>query len=138
MDSQYSPLAVPISVTQGMLGGISRTAVYELIRHGQLTKIRIGKRALVTTGSISALVDRLARAQVTDCDLLKGLGASDDALDIYGNDTRRRATVGAKLPHEQRANMGLNGAPPNDAPPGEASADRGGMAGDLHDRVRAV
>jgi hypothetical protein len=82
MDTQYPPLAVTISGTQDMLGGISRTAVYELIRRGQLTKIRIGKRVLVTTASISALVDRLARGQATDSDLFEGLGAADDALAI--------------------------------------------------------
>jgi hypothetical protein len=57
--SQPAPLAVPIPGTQNMLGGISRTSVYELVKSGQLQKIRIGKRSLITVSSIYALVDRL-------------------------------------------------------------------------------
>ena len=68
MDDQPPPLAVPIAGTQRMLGGISRTSVYELFKSGQLQKIRIGKRALVTVASINALVDRLAAAQEAEGD----------------------------------------------------------------------
>jgi hypothetical protein len=63
MDGQLAPLAVPIPGTQNMLGGISRTSVYELVKSGQLQKIRIGKRSLITVASIRDLVDRLTAAQ---------------------------------------------------------------------------
>jgi len=46
-----------------MLGGISRTSVYELVKSGQLQKIRIGKRSLMTVASINALVHRLTAAE---------------------------------------------------------------------------
>jgi hypothetical protein len=46
-----------------MLGGISRTAVYELARNGGLKKIRIGRRGLIVVASISALVTHLADTQ---------------------------------------------------------------------------
>ena len=60
MDGQpAAPLAVPIAETQHMLGRISRTSVYELVKSGQLTKIKIGRRGLITVSSIYALVDRL-------------------------------------------------------------------------------
>jgi len=60
MDGQpATPLAVPIAETQHTLGRISRTSVYELVKSGQLTKIKIGRRGLITVSSIYALVDRL-------------------------------------------------------------------------------
>jgi hypothetical protein len=66
MDGQLTPLAVPIPGAQYMLGGISRTAVYELARNGRLKKIRIGRRGLITVASIKALIDRLAETQAGD------------------------------------------------------------------------
>ena len=63
MDGQLAPLAVAIAETQRLLGGISRTSVYELVRDRQLKKIKIGRRGLITVASINALVDRLAEAQ---------------------------------------------------------------------------
>jgi hypothetical protein len=66
MDGQLTPLAVPIAEAQRMLGGISRTSVYELAKGGQLKKIRIGRRGLIIVASINALVDRLAETQPSD------------------------------------------------------------------------
>jgi hypothetical protein len=68
MDGRLAPLAVPIAETQRLLGGISRTSVYDLVRDGQLTKIKIGRRGLVTVASINALVDRLSEAQARDAE----------------------------------------------------------------------
>jgi hypothetical protein len=63
MNSQLTPLAVPIAEAQRMLGGISRTAVYELARNDRLKKIRIGRRGLIVVASINALVTHLADTQ---------------------------------------------------------------------------
>jgi helix-turn-helix protein len=68
MDWQLAPLAVPIVETQRLLGGISRTSVYELVKSGQLKKIKIGRRGLITVASLNALVDRLSEAQARDAE----------------------------------------------------------------------
>lgn len=41
------------------LGGISRTTLWELINRGELTRVKIGSRAFITTESIAAYVERL-------------------------------------------------------------------------------
>ncbi|MGC5248184.1 helix-turn-helix domain-containing protein [Gordonia sp. DT219] len=48
-----------IDETAEQLGGISRTTVYELVSAGELTKVKLGRRGLVTAESIAAYVDRL-------------------------------------------------------------------------------
>jgi predicted DNA-binding transcriptional regulator AlpA len=55
-------LLVPINDTRRLLGGLSRTTVYELIDRGELAKVKIGARAFVTGKSIAAYVDRLTQA----------------------------------------------------------------------------
>jgi excisionase family DNA binding protein len=40
------------------LGGISRTTVYELINSGQLHRVKIGSRALITSESLAAYLVR--------------------------------------------------------------------------------
>jgi excisionase family DNA binding protein len=42
--------------------GISRRAVYTLIDGGQLQRVKIGRRALVTADSLNAYVARLVEA----------------------------------------------------------------------------
>lgn len=39
--------------------GVSRTAIYELVKDGQLHLVKIGGRSLVATEEIDALVGRL-------------------------------------------------------------------------------
>ena len=51
---------VPIPDTCGVLGGIGRTKVYELINGGELTKVRIGARAFITRESLEGFLTRLA------------------------------------------------------------------------------
>lgn len=37
--------------------GLGKTSIYRLINEGALTRIRLGRRTLVTTASIKALID---------------------------------------------------------------------------------
>jgi hypothetical protein len=53
---------VPIPLTKHILGDISTTAVYELFKQGQLTKVNIGRRSFVTMDSITEYVERLKSA----------------------------------------------------------------------------
>lgn len=39
--------------------GISRSAVYELIEQGQLTKVKLGRTSLIPAADVRALVARL-------------------------------------------------------------------------------
>jgi hypothetical protein len=59
-------LLVPITPgpdgVSAALGGIGRTKIYDLIDHGQLVRVNIGRRAFVTAKSIAAYVDRLSEA----------------------------------------------------------------------------
>lgn len=56
------PSLIPIPAVQAELGGISRTTVYELIGNGELTKVNIGRRSLVTEESLTAYLTRLSAA----------------------------------------------------------------------------
>ncbi|MGH3633961.1 MAG: helix-turn-helix domain-containing protein [Mycobacterium sp.] len=44
--------------------GIGRTKLYELIDAREIEPVKIGRRALITTKSITAYVDRLSQAAV--------------------------------------------------------------------------
>jgi predicted DNA-binding transcriptional regulator AlpA len=55
-------LLVPIPNTCEVLGGISRTTVYELVNNRELVKVNIGRRGFITAESLAAYVDRLAEA----------------------------------------------------------------------------
>lgn len=62
-----TPLLQPIGQTaeegtRGILGGIARTRVYELINSGDLQAVKLGRRTLITRESIDALVERLKAA----------------------------------------------------------------------------
>lgn len=52
-------LLVPIEEAASAIGG-SRSMVYRLIESGDLGRVKIGRRALVTTESIHEYVARLA------------------------------------------------------------------------------
>lgn len=54
-------LLIPIPEVCTRLG-VSRTIVYDLINQGELVKVKIGARGLVTADSIAAYVDRLTAA----------------------------------------------------------------------------
>ena len=47
-----------IKDAQSELGGISRTTVYELIKSGELRRVKIGARALITSESLAAYLVR--------------------------------------------------------------------------------
>lgn len=55
-------ILVPIGDTQHCLGGLGRTTIYRLIESGELTRVNIGRRAFITSESISAFVARQASA----------------------------------------------------------------------------
>lgn len=53
------PLTVTVASARNALG-IGTTKIYELIADGQLRTIKIGRRTLIRTESIYALVEKLA------------------------------------------------------------------------------
>jgi hypothetical protein len=52
-------LLVPIPEAPRRLGGLGLTKTYELIKHGELVKVNIGRRGFVTSKSLEAYVNRL-------------------------------------------------------------------------------
>jgi excisionase family DNA binding protein len=55
-------LLVSFADSQGVLGGVSRTTIYELAKAGELTKVSIGRRGFITAESLAAYVNRLSEA----------------------------------------------------------------------------
>jgi len=55
-------LIVPIPEAQEYLGGISRSALYELIDGGFVKRINIGRRAFVVRESMDEYISSLAAA----------------------------------------------------------------------------
>ena len=55
-------LLVPVHPETTTMLGVGRSTVYNLIRSGELVRVNIGARALVTTESIRAYIDRLTAA----------------------------------------------------------------------------
>lgn len=49
---------VDIPTAQRLLGRISRREVTNMVRRGELKKIKIGRRAVITIDSINARIDR--------------------------------------------------------------------------------
>lgn len=49
----------PVPDAQKVLGGVSRSTIYNLVARGELEFVHIGRRALVTDESLRAFVDRL-------------------------------------------------------------------------------
>jgi excisionase family DNA binding protein len=56
------PVTITVEQTKRALS-VSHTTVYRLINSGQLETLKIGRRTLITTASIRALVDPSAVAQ---------------------------------------------------------------------------
>jgi hypothetical protein len=63
MDGAPNRLLVPYDEARCVvLGGISRTTLWELVKAGELTKVKIGTRGFITAKSLAAYVDRLTEA----------------------------------------------------------------------------
>lgn len=62
MAGENERLLVPYSEAMAMLGGISRTKTWELVRDGELVCVKIGARAFITAKSVADYVDRLTAA----------------------------------------------------------------------------
>jgi predicted DNA-binding transcriptional regulator AlpA len=56
----YSRLLMALPDAQEILGGTSRSTIYELIGRGELIKVNIGRRAFITSESIEKYVQRLS------------------------------------------------------------------------------
>jgi excisionase family DNA binding protein len=50
---------VPMPDTMRLLGDLGRTKLYELIKDGEITKVKIGSRSFVTAESLDAYLERL-------------------------------------------------------------------------------
>lgn len=59
---------VPIPDSCGVLGGIGRTKLYELINDGHLTRVRIGARAFITSESLESFLGELTNGAVSALD----------------------------------------------------------------------
>lgn len=51
------PLTVTVQKTRE-LTGLGSTKIFEMLASGQLTRVKVGRRTLITTESIRALIDR--------------------------------------------------------------------------------
>lgn len=60
MDNSDGQLLVPYNVARHQLGGIGRTTLYELVEHGELERVNIGRRGFITARSLAAYVNRLS------------------------------------------------------------------------------
>jgi excisionase family DNA binding protein len=56
-DSQMKPLAHQLS-RAAQITGISTSLLYELIKHGELAVVKIGRRTLIADDDLRALIDR--------------------------------------------------------------------------------
>ncbi len=56
----HTRLLVDIPTAQEMLGGISRSSLYGLVRAGKLHLVHVGRRAMLYSGELQRLVDELA------------------------------------------------------------------------------
>jgi excisionase family DNA binding protein len=50
---------IPIRDVADLLGGVSRSHVYELIGSGDLVAVHLGRRRMVVAASVVSYVDRL-------------------------------------------------------------------------------
>jgi excisionase family DNA binding protein len=50
---------VKIPACAEILGGVSRPTIYALIDSGEIVRVHLGRRALITRGSIDAYIERL-------------------------------------------------------------------------------
>ena len=51
------PLLWDIATTQRQLGGIARGSVDRLVRRGQLVRVKVGRRSLITRESVVRLIE---------------------------------------------------------------------------------
>jgi predicted DNA-binding transcriptional regulator AlpA len=52
---------VSIREARHLLGDIGHTTIYELIKRREITKVNIGRRGFITSGSLDAYIDRLSQ-----------------------------------------------------------------------------
>jgi len=57
--NEKQPRLVSITDAQAILGGISKPTVYSLVSRGELVKVKIGRRGLITTASLDAYIQRI-------------------------------------------------------------------------------
>jgi len=95
IEANEEALLVPVGQVSGLLGGLSRSSVYNLLDNGELERVKLGTRCFVTRSSIEALIERLrAEAAVRE-----------------RNRANRRKETKMRIAQEQ-ANT-CNGAPQN-------------------------
>jgi excisionase family DNA binding protein len=62
-DSDVHPLVYSIPRTMALLGGISRSSTYELVRRGELQAVKVGGRRMIVAASLDRLIaEQLAAA----------------------------------------------------------------------------
>lgn len=53
------PRLVSMPDSSKLLGGIGRTKLYELVRRGEVTRVKLGARSFITADSLANYLDRL-------------------------------------------------------------------------------
>ena len=64
IEANAEALLVPLGQVSGLLGGLSRSSVYNLLSNGDLERVKLGTRCFVTRSSIEALIERLREEAV--------------------------------------------------------------------------
>ena len=54
-----TPRLVSMPDSSKLLGGIGRTMLYQLIRRGEVTRVKLGARSFITADSLANYLDRL-------------------------------------------------------------------------------
>lgn len=84
---------VPIAEVRGLLGGIGRTTVYELIKRREIVKVNIGRRGFVTSESLEAYLTRLSAGSQGVAAHSCGQVAEPEAVGEATNPATRSASV---------------------------------------------
>ncbi|OBB56754.1 hypothetical protein A5757_01440 [Mycobacterium sp. 852013-51886_SCH5428379] len=59
-------LLLPYEEARGVLGGIGKTKLYELVASSEIEQVKIGARGFITARSLSAYVARLCELPAVD------------------------------------------------------------------------
>lgn len=59
MDKQTNRWLLSINDTRAALGGVGRSTVEKLVNQGELVRVKVGRRAMITSESLTAYLDRI-------------------------------------------------------------------------------
>jgi Helix-turn-helix domain len=65
-DTRPDARLADVPTTSTILGGVSRSELYEMFARGDLETVKIGRRRMVLVSSIDAYIDRLRIEEAAD------------------------------------------------------------------------